>query len=128
MVCRWRSNLLLPACEFCHRKHFLSSVGLAEALSLALALDLDLEKPPARPTESEAVAGTPNAGTVLSPRETEVASLIAQGLSNREIAGGLVITEKTAANHVEHIMAKLNLRSRAQIAVWAVRHGLAPVV
>jgi non-specific serine/threonine protein kinase len=99
-------------------------LGLTEALSLALALD----KPPAGPTVSEAVAGTTAAGSVLSPRETEVASLIAQGLSNREIAAGLVITEKTAANHVEHIMAKLNLRSRAQIAVWAVRHGLAPAV
>jgi DNA-binding NarL/FixJ family response regulator len=72
------------------------------------------------------VAGTTAAGGLLSPRETEVAGLIAQGLSNREIAARLVITEKTAANHVEHIMAKLNLRSRAQIAVWAVRHGLAP--
>jgi predicted ATPase/DNA-binding CsgD family transcriptional regulator len=84
-----------------------------EALSLALA------GPTARPTESA------TAPSVLSPRETEVATLIAQGFSNREIAAGLVITEKTAANHVEHIMAKLNLRSRAQIAVWAVRHGLA---
>jgi non-specific serine/threonine protein kinase len=100
------------------------SLGLAEALSLALALD----KPPARPTESGSEAGTATPGSVLSPRETEVASLIARGLSNREIAARLVITEKTAANHVEHIMAKLNLRSRAQIAVWAVRHGLAAAV
>jgi len=108
------------------------SLGLAEALSLslslALALDLDLDKPPARPTESEAVVGSTAADSLLSPREREVATLIAQGLSNREIAAGLVITEKTAANHVEHIMAKLDLRSRAQIAVWAVRHGLAPAV
>ena len=100
------------------------SLGPTEALSLALALDT----PPPHPTESEAVARITAAGSVLSPRETEVASLIAQGLSNREIAAGLVITEKTAANHVEHIMAKLNLRSRAQIAVWAVRHGLAPAL
>jgi len=103
-------------------------LGLTEALSLALAVDLDPTKPPARPTESEAVAGTTAGGSVLSPRETEVATLIAQGLSIREVAARLVITEKTAANHVEHIMAKLNLRSRAQIAVWAIRHGLAPAV
>jgi DNA-binding CsgD family transcriptional regulator/tetratricopeptide (TPR) repeat protein len=98
------------------------SLGVTEALSLALG------SPAAGPTESEAVAGSTAAGGVLSTRETEVAALIAQGLSNREIAAELVITEKTAANHVEHIMAKLNLRSRAQIAVWAVRHGLAPAV
>ena len=56
-----------------------------------------------------------------SPREAEVAELIAKGPSNREIAAVLTISEKTAANHVEHIMTKLNFRSRAQIAVWAVR-------
>jgi DNA-binding NarL/FixJ family response regulator len=59
----------------------------------------------------------------LSPREQEVAALIARGLSNREIAAALTISEKTAANHVEHIMTKLDLRSRAQVAVWAVRQG-----
>jgi predicted ATPase/DNA-binding CsgD family transcriptional regulator len=117
-----KANVSAQVWATAHQKGL--SLGLTEALSLALALD----KPPAGPTVSEAVAGTTAAGSVLSPRETEVASLIAQGLSNREIAAGLVITEKTAANHVEHIMAKLNLRSRAQIAVWAVRHGLAPAV
>ncbi len=62
----------------------------------------------------------------LTPREREVAGLVARGLSNREIATQLFITEKTAANHIEHIMTKLNLRSRAQIAVWAVQNGLGP--
>lgn len=57
-----------------------------------------------------------------------MAALIAKGLSNREIAAALVITEKTATNHVEHVMSKLELRSRAQIAAWAVRHGLAEAV
>ncbi|HLZ29995.1 MAG TPA: tetratricopeptide repeat protein [Chloroflexota bacterium] len=90
------------------------------ALDMPAALALALAGAPATATD----AAIPPGG-VLSPRETEVATLIARGFSNREIAAGLVITEKTAANHVEHIMAKLNLRSRAQIAVWAVRHGLA---
>ena len=61
----------------------------------------------------------------LSRREREVAALVARGLSNRAIAAELSIAEKTAANHIEHIMTKLDLRSRAQIAVWAVRRGLA---
>jgi predicted ATPase/DNA-binding CsgD family transcriptional regulator len=60
----------------------------------------------------------------LSPREREVIALIARGLSNRAIAAELNITEKTAANHVEHIMTKLDLRTRAQLAIWAVQHGL----
>ena len=60
----------------------------------------------------------------LSPREREVAVLIARGLTNREIAAGLVVTERTAATHIEHILNKLGLRSRAQVAVWAAEQGL----
>jgi non-specific serine/threonine protein kinase len=51
-----------------------------------------------------------------------VAALIAQGLTNAEIAARLVITGGTAGSHVAHILAKLGLRSRAQIAAWAVEH------
>ncbi len=60
----------------------------------------------------------------LTSREREVATLIARGLSNRAIATKLSISERTSISHVEHIMNKLGLHSRAQIAVWAVRHGL----
>ena len=60
--------------------------------------------------------------TQLSPREREVATLVTKGLSNRDIAGKLGIAEKTASNHVEHIMTKLDLRSRTQVAVWVVEH------
>jgi predicted ATPase/class 3 adenylate cyclase/DNA-binding CsgD family transcriptional regulator len=60
----------------------------------------------------------------LTAREEEVASLVARGLSNREIASTLSIAERTAVSHIEHIMNKLSLHSRAQIAVWAVREGL----
>ncbi len=91
-----------------------SVMTIAEALALA--------SPDAMP------AGTRSSrGGVLSPREMEVAELIAQGLSNSEIARRLVISDKTAANHVEHILTKLEVRSRAQIAVWAVQqHTAAP--
>ncbi len=64
------------------------------------------------------------APSLLTQREQEVAALIAQGRTNREIAAALVITEGTAANHVQHILNKLGLNSRAQIAAWAVEHGL----
>jgi non-specific serine/threonine protein kinase len=61
---------------------------------------------------------------VLSRREREIAALIAIGHSNKEIASELVIAERTAEAHVEHIRNKLGLRSRAQIAAWAADQGL----
>lgn len=64
----------------------------------------------------------------LSPREREVAVLIASGHTNRDIAAELVITEQTAAVHVKHILRKLELASCTQIAVWAVQHELAPTL
>jgi DNA-binding NarL/FixJ family response regulator len=60
----------------------------------------------------------------LSPRELEVAALVARGMTNRQIAEELVITEGTAANHVKHILARLVFDSRVQIAAWAVERGL----
>jgi DNA-binding CsgD family transcriptional regulator len=60
----------------------------------------------------------------LAPREREVAALVAQGLTNQEIASLLVITERTAETHVQHILNKLGFNTRAQIAAWAVENGL----
>jgi non-specific serine/threonine protein kinase len=62
----------------------------------------------------------------LTLREREVAALIAQGRSNRQIAERLVITERTVAAHVEHILNKLGFGSRTLIGVWAAEHGLHP--
>jgi DNA-binding NarL/FixJ family response regulator len=61
----------------------------------------------------------------LTEREREVAVLVAQGLRNREIAARLVVSEGTVKRHVENILAKLGLRSRAQVADWIVQEGLA---
>ena len=63
-------------------------------------------------------------GSMLSRRELEVAALVADGLSNREIGDKLFITERTVDNHVQHIFNKLNSNSRAQIAAWYVRQRL----
>ncbi len=54
----------------------------------------------------------------LTERERDVAKLVAEGLSNREIAERLVVSERTAEGHVQRILDKLNFRSRTQIAVW----------
>jgi DNA-binding CsgD family transcriptional regulator len=62
----------------------------------------------------------------LSPRELEVVALIGQGRTSKEIAKELVITERTADTHAGHIRDKLGLRSRAEIAAWAVRHHIEP--
>jgi non-specific serine/threonine protein kinase len=52
-------------------------------------------------------------------------ALVARGLTNRDIAERLVVSVRTAEGHVERIRSKLRLRSRAQVAAWAVEHGLA---
>jgi DNA-binding NarL/FixJ family response regulator len=61
---------------------------------------------------------------LLSPREREVAGLVARGLSNAQIAEQLVIGQRTVAAHVEHILNKLGFASRTQVGVWAAEHGL----
>jgi HD-GYP domain-containing protein (c-di-GMP phosphodiesterase class II) len=60
----------------------------------------------------------------LTPREIEVLRALARGLSNREIAELLVISPKTAANHVEHIYLKIGASNRAMASLFATRHGL----
>ena len=60
----------------------------------------------------------------LSVREQEVLTLVAQGLTNREIAVRLVISSNTVRNHVSHIMDKLDMTRRSQAAVYAARHGM----
>lgn len=54
----------------------------------------------------------------LTAREEEVAVLVARGLTNRGIAQALVISERTAQNHVQHILTKLGFTTRSQIAAW----------
>jgi HD-GYP domain-containing protein (c-di-GMP phosphodiesterase class II) len=71
------------------------------------------------PRRRDGVAG-------LTAREVEVLTLLARGMSNRQIADRLVITPKTAGNHVEHIYAKIGASNRAAAALFAVQHDLLP--
>jgi predicted ATPase/DNA-binding CsgD family transcriptional regulator len=95
------------------------ALTLEEAVAYALADEATMSGiAPAR-----VAPALPDAGP-LSPRERQVVALVARGLSNRDIAAQLVITERTAGAHVEHILAKLGFASRTQIGVWAAEHGL----
>jgi len=69
-----------------------------------------------------AVSG--EAVTVLTPRELDVLPLVAQGLSNPDIARRLVLSEHTVHRHLANILRKLSLSSRAAAAAWGVRTGL----
>lgn len=91
----------------------------AAALAEGRAMPLDVLVEAARSVAEAAPEAVP-----LTAREQQVPGLVACGHSNREIADRLRISERTAVSHIEHIMNKLSVSSRAQIAVWAVRHGL----
>jgi len=80
---------------------------------------------PVEAAVEEALGGSPPpAPTPLTPRELEIARMVAEGRSNKEIAAGLFIATRTAETHVQNIMNKLGLTSRAQIATWVVERGL----
>jgi DNA-binding CsgD family transcriptional regulator len=88
---------------------------LSRELALRLALG---EAAPTGASGSESLAASP-----LAKRELEVAALVAEGLSNRQIGVRLFISEATVASHIRHIMDKLGVNSRSQIAVWMAAHA-----
>lgn len=69
---------------------------------------------------------TQTAGNELTEREREVLTLVARGYTNKQIAEALSVSEKTARNHVSHILEKLGLTRRSEAAVYAVEHKLVP--
>jgi NarL family two-component system response regulator LiaR len=83
--------------------------------AIARKLLQELACPSARQTEAE----------TLTDRELEVLRLVASGLTNREIAGELGISEATVRTHVSHFLRKLGLDTRTQAALYALREGLA---
>ena len=86
-----------------------------EAVEYALS-----EEEPDTPTSSKVlVSPADEPVSSLTRREQEVATLVARGLTNRQVARELSISERTAANHVAKILRKLGLSSRTQIACWA---------
>ncbi len=88
-------------------------LGLSADDVLAYALQQPTTKLPKKPPEPAVSDGAP-----LTPRELQVARLIAGGRSNKDIAAELVISQRTAENHVAHILIKLGFTSRAKVAAW----------
>jgi len=64
--------------------------------------------------------------SILTEREREVLALVARGYTNKQIAKALYVAEKTARNHVSHILEKLELSRRSEAAAFAVEHRLVP--
>ncbi|MEU6407763.1 LuxR C-terminal-related transcriptional regulator [Microbispora sp. NPDC046933] len=93
---------------------FLAEVSRGAALTREEALTYALQErtPARRPAPFEGRIAP------LTRRETEIAHLVAEGLSNKDIAGRLVISQRTAEGHIEHILDKLGFKSRAQVAAW----------
>ena len=92
-----------------------------EAWSLGLGLTLDEAVDVATSPSDKVVAAQPvPRGSALTPREREIADLVALGLTNREIAERLVISPGTVRIHVERILGKLGRTSRVQVATWVV--------
>jgi non-specific serine/threonine protein kinase len=85
----------------------------AEAAALQTLLSSRANQPAGRQKHADS----------LTQRERQVAALVAQGLTNRQLGAALVITEGTAALHVKHVLAKLGFSTRAQIAAWASRQS-----
>ncbi|MFD9670064.1 response regulator transcription factor [Rhodococcus sp. NPDC059968] len=95
------------------------SLTLSEAVTYALG-ENTTARDPSRSSPNTNLTPRERPNTNLTPRERQVADLVAQGLTNRAIADTLVISQRTAQGHVEHVLAKLGFSSRAQIAAWVV--------
>lgn len=107
-----------------------ASFGTAWDRGRAMTLEQAVEYALAEPGPPEQANVLPRAATEepggLTPREREVAVLIAQGKSNPQIAETLVVSERTVTTHVTHILSKLGFTSRTQVAAWATAKRLTP--
>ncbi len=127
---------IIPAIRAGAQGYLLKDIApqaLAQAIRGAFAGDVQLHPVAARKLMAVAAHGDAKsqdqlqsaAAMGLTERELEVVKLIAAGMSNRAIADRLVVSEKTVKTHVGNILDKLHLEDRTQVAIYAIRHGLA---
>jgi len=99
---------------------------VAAAIRAACRGEVHLDPAIAKQLTRSLVAPKPQPLQALTDREREVLILVAEGLSNQQIADSLVISERTARTHVSNILSKLGVASRTQAALVAIRGGIAP--
>jgi DNA-binding NarL/FixJ family response regulator len=99
---------------------------VAAAIRAACRGEVHLDPAIAKQLTRSLVASRPQTVNALTDREREVLILVAEGLSNQQIADSLVISERTARTHVSNILSKLGVASRTQAALVAIREGLTP--
>jgi len=112
-----------PAAELTRAVRVVAAGDALLAPSVTRRLIADFAKRP-RPASAASPGGPGARLAQLTPREAEVLTLIARGMSNAEISGTLVIAEQTTKTHVGRILMKLQLRDRAQAVVFAYESGL----
>ena len=100
---------------------------VAAAIRAACRGEVHLDPAIAKQLTQSLVAPKPQTADSLTDREREVLALVANGLSNLQIADSLVISERTARTHVSNILGKLGVASRTQAALLAIREGVVPV-
>ncbi len=98
---------------------------VAAAIRAAVRGEVHLDSEIARRLTQDLRCG-PAGPALLTQRERQILALLGEGRSNREIANILVISERTARTHVSNVLSKLNLTSRTQAALMAIREGLTP--
>jgi DNA-binding NarL/FixJ family response regulator len=127
-------RLALAACEALATLELARALGRrgrsgdrAEASALALVAADTGERLEMLPLvrDARALVEGAAAGGPLTRREGEIAGLVARGLTNRQIAAALHISERTAENHVQHILTKLGMQNPTQVAAWAAGNQLA---
>jgi non-specific serine/threonine protein kinase len=129
---------LLPADQECHDHYttttrarlgeaaFAAAWAEGRAMTLDQAVEYGIVAAQAlATTRGKSRAAATDAGP-LTLRERAVAVLVADGLSNRDIATRLVVSERTVETHVQHIVNKLSIHSRIHVATWVVQQRLAP--
>jgi DNA-binding NarL/FixJ family response regulator len=99
---------------------------VAAAIRAACRGEVHLDAAIAKQLTRSLLTPQPRTADSLTDREREVLVLVAQGLSNQQIADSLVVSERTARTHVSNILGKLGVESRTQAALLAIREGIAP--
>jgi len=125
----WQAELtrrLGPARHTLGRDRWMSSWLGGQALTLERAITLALAEAELQPALAGRATGSHLSANDLSKREREIALLVAQGLTSRQMAERLIVAERTINTHMERIRDKLGVRSRAQITACVMRSGLVP--